>query len=97
MEFDSTPSLSQSCGSTSRSIPRFVRLMHLDHRDRLNQLGSELAGILEEASAEAALLAGVSDSGCDKVLTKLEEEIVLAGEHVGLMRALLPRGSLHLS
>ena len=59
-------------------------------RDLLNQLGSELAGIIEDASANAALLPSVPDEQCFSAIAKLQQGVARAEAIFSAMRAMLP-------
>ncbi|WP_114226594.1 MULTISPECIES: hypothetical protein [Sphingomonas] len=63
--------------------------MDAARRDLLNQLGSELAAIFEEASVNAALLPSVTDAQCPSVVTDMQAALNAAGKLVAAMQALL--------
>lgn len=83
----------ESCVSTSCPFAGFVRSMDRDRRDLLNHLGRELAAILEDASADAALLPGVPDAHCPAAVDKLQQAVAKAEALASAMRAVLPAGT----
>jgi hypothetical protein len=65
--------------------------MEDDTRDLINHLGAQLAGIMEDASADAALLRGVEP---DRLAAAIEQ-FAMAAEHAkaltAAMRAIVSR------
>ena len=64
--------------------------MDEDTRNLIDHLGAELAGIMEDASAVAALLRGVPQEKLDSVFGSLERAAARALALTAAMRALLP-------
>lgn len=62
--------------------------MDASRRDRLNQLGSELASILEDASTRAALLPRIGDVRCPAAIDDLREAIAREQALLAAMQAL---------
>lgn len=66
--------------------------MDEDTRDLVNHLGSELAQVMEDASAIAALLRGVPSDGLGEVLETLVRAADQCQAIAGAMRALSAEG-----
>ena len=79
----------KSWGSTSLGCGGFVRDMDPDTRKLIDHLGSELARIMEDASATAALLPGVPEPELGTALERLERAAGGAQALVSAMRVLL--------
>ena len=63
--------------------------MDEDRRDLINQLGAELAGIMEDASADAALMRGVELNELSQHVDHLLRETQRASALASAMQALL--------
>ena len=79
----------ESWGSTSPFFHGFVLSMDDDTRDLISHLGSRLTGIMEDASADAATLAGVPDDELDVAITRLARATASAQTIAAAMCALL--------
>ena len=66
--------------------------MNADRRDLINHLGAELAGIMEDASADAAMLRGVSADQLAMVISQLTVTTDRARVLTAAMEALAASG-----
>ena len=80
--------VAESWGSTSCASHRFVVAMDEDTRDLINHLGSELARVMENASATSALLRGAPYDELGGAIETLVRAADRCQALAGAMRAL---------